>query len=180
MYGGLTIPPVEIPAHNLGGGHMKPLRTSVISIVLLCGVGAFPQSKSPFLGTWDLDPTQSEFSSTPVKSLTVVFSKESPKMLAWHGHGIDGDGKPIDIAWSGAEDGSMHPTIESGKETFNQSARKEDETILRHGEFDDGSFDSRLAVSSDGKTLVDEITGKSKDGKESKEKHVYHRVSAHQ
>lgn len=96
---------------------MKPLRAGVISIVLLWGLGTFSQSKSPMLGTWKLDATQSDLGSGSVKSLTLIVSKETPEMLAWHGHGMSGDGKPIDIAWSGPEDGSMHPTMQSGKAT---------------------------------------------------------------
>ncbi|HEY7352705.1 MAG TPA: hypothetical protein VH596_08060 [Terriglobales bacterium] len=157
---------------------MKRLCTGTISIIMFWALAVSAQSKSPIVGTWNLDTAKSEFSSTRVKSLTVVFSQDTPDMLVWHGQGIDGDGKPMDIAWSGPENGSMHSTMENGKPTFNQSAKKaEDGAILRHGEFDEGSFDSRLKVSSDGKTLVDEIFAKSKDGKESKEKHVYRRVS---
>jgi hypothetical protein len=71
----------------------------------------------------------------------------------------------------------MHPTIHNGKADFNQSARKEqDGTMVREGEDKDGSWEARSKVSADGKTLIDEITTKSKDGKETKETDVYQRV----
>ena len=97
-------------------------------------------------------------------------------MYSWHGRGKTKDGKPVDIAWSGPEDGSMHPTFEEGKSSFSQSAKREGDAIHRHGEWDGGSFDARMTISPDGNTLVDDIVGVSKDGKKTKEKDVFHRV----
>ena len=74
----------------------------------------------------------------------------------------------------------MHPTIRNGKADFNQSASKEqDGTMVRRGEDKDGSWEARSKVSADGKTLTDEITTKSKDGKETKDTDVYQRVPPH-
>jgi hypothetical protein len=158
---------------------MKLFCAILIGMVLFCA-SAFAQKNSPFLGTWELDQTQSKLSpDTAIKSLTVVISQESPQMYSWHGSGKANDGKPVDIAWSGPEDGSMHPTIQEGKPSFSQSARKEGKAVHRHGEWDGGSFDARMTVSADGITLVDEIESVSKDGKETREKDVFHRVSAH-
>ena len=51
--------------------------------------------------------------------------------------------------------------------------------MVRRGEDNDGSFEARSKVSADGNTLTDEITVKSKDGKETKERDVYQRVPSH-
>lgn len=160
---------------------MKLWHALVVSMILLCGMPVFSQSQSAFIGKWELDTNQSELSanSSSIKSLTLEISKDSQKMLTWHGHGMDKDGKSFDIAWSGPEDGSKHPTMFNGNATLNQYAKKVNEAILRHGEDDNGYFDSRMTISQDGKTLTDEIVDKSKDGKETREKEVFHRVSAH-
>jgi hypothetical protein len=73
----------------------------------------------------------------------------------------------------------MHPGLLNGKPAGQQSVRKEsDGTIVRHGEdsTDGSTFDARGSLSPDGKTFTDEITEKSKDCKESREKQVWHRV----
>jgi len=47
----------------------------------------------------------------------------------------------------------------------------------RHGEEADGSsFDARSIISDDGNSMTDEITTKSKDGQETKQKYAYNRV----
>jgi hypothetical protein len=58
------------------------------------------------------------------------------------------------------------------------SARKEGDTLLRHSEDLGGSSDYRATLSSDGNTATEEMTTKSKDGKETKGKTVWHRVSS--
>jgi hypothetical protein len=68
----------------------------------------------------------------------------------------------------------------NGKPVGQMSVTKEsDGTIVRHGEdsTDGSTFDARGSLSPDGKTFTDEITEKSKEGKESKEKQVWQRVA---
>jgi hypothetical protein len=127
-------------------------------IVVVFTANAFSQGKSAFVGTWELDAARSVFTTTKVKSLTLVISQESPKMFSWKGNGTDGEGRAFELAWSGAEDGSMHPTLQNGeKTTTDQGATKDQGAIHRRGKDPDGTFESTLTVSSDGKTLTDEI-----------------------
>jgi hypothetical protein len=163
-----------------GGANMRKAFMYVTVAALLAATCVFSQTKSSFVGTWKLDTAQSEMGPEPTKSLTVIILKDTPEVLSWQGHGVDDKGQPFSLAWKGPEDGSMHPTIRNGKADSNQSARKEqDGTMVRHGEDNDGSFEARSKVSADGNTLIDEITVKSKDGKETKERDVYQRVPSH-
>lgn len=68
----------------------------------------------------------------------------------------------------------MHPfENESGE----QSVRRDGNVLIRHGEISDGStFDARDSLSADGNTFTEEMTIKSKDGKEEKGNYVWHRV----
>jgi hypothetical protein len=159
------------------------MRTSFLSAttigVLALGI-ASAQSKHSDVGTWKVDISQSTFGSEPApKSITVVILKDTPQMLSWRVHGIDDKGKPFAYSWSGPEDGTMHPVMQNGKEIAKQSAKREDDgTLLRHGEEPDGSaFDARDKTSDDGNAITEEITEKSKDGKESTNKTVYHRAA---
>lgn len=141
----------------------------------------FAQNNRSGVGTWKMDASQSDFGSDPApRSVTITVLKDTPEMLSWRVHLIDGKGKAISYSWSGPENGSMHPVMQNGKEIGKQSARKEDDgSLLRHGEDPDGSsFDARSKISDDGNTMTEEATEKSKDGKETKAKTVYHRASA--
>jgi hypothetical protein len=147
--------------------------------ILAVSVG-LAQDKPSFTGDWKLDIAQSDFGSEPApKSMGGTVFKETPQMLSYRVHGVDDKGKPFVYSWSGPEDGSMHPMMMKGKPVGQQSVRKEsDGTFVRHGEdsTDGSTFDARGSLSQDGKTFTDEITEKSKDGKENREKQVLHRV----
>jgi hypothetical protein len=157
------------------------MRKSILSATAICvlfGVTTWGQSKHSLVGTWNVDIAQSTFGSDPVpKSITVEILKDTPQLLAWSVHGIDGNGKAFAYSWNGPVDGTMHPVMQNGKEIGKQSAKREDDgTLDRHDEDPDGSvFDARGKLSDDGNTVVEEATEKSKDGKEIKTKAVYRR-----
>ena len=159
------------------------MRKAFVSAVFACtllAVSAWAQSKQSMVGTWTMDVSQSDFGSEPApKSGTVTVLKDTPEMLSWRVHMVDDKGKSISYSWSGPQDGSMHPVMQNGKEVSKQSAKREENgSLLRHDEGPDGSsFDARLKVSDDGNTVTDEVTIRAKDGKESKQKVISHRVT---
>lgn len=147
---------------------------------LLFGL-ASAQSTQSAVGTWKMDMSQSDFGAGPApKSSTVTVLKDTPTMLSWRVHMLDEKGKSVAYSWSGPEDGSMHPVMQNGKEISKQSAKRQDDgSLVRHGEDTDGSsFDARGRISDDGNTITEDVTAKTNDGKESKQKYVYHRSSA--
>jgi hypothetical protein len=159
---------------------MKRLAFFCVLITVSIGLA---QDKPSAVGTWKLDIAHSDFGSDPApKSLTLIILKDTPQMTSWRVRGVDDKGKPFAFSWSGPVDGSMHPMMVGGKPSGGQQSgkREQDGTIVRHGEdsTDGSSFDARSSESSDGSTITDEITAKSKDGKESKEKQVWHRVGS--
>jgi hypothetical protein len=152
------------------------LATLSISTVVLA------QGKPSFVGNWKMDIAQSDLGSEPApKSVTGTILKDTPQMMSWSELVVDDKGKRVAYSWSGPEDGSMHPLMMDGKPNGgHQSMKKEqDGTNVLHGEEPDGSsFESRYSLSPDGNTFTAETTAKSKDGKESREKAVWHRVGA--
>jgi hypothetical protein len=102
--------------------------------------------------------------------------KDTPTMLSWRAHVVSDKGEDVS-SWGGPTDGTLRPVTQNGKEISKQSAKREaDGSLHRHGEQPDGSsFDAYSKVSNDGTTITDEITVKPKDGKEVKQKLVYHR-----
>ena len=157
------------------------MRRSIFSLTAICvlfGVSTWAQTKHSQVGTWNLDIAQSTFGSEPApESITVVILKDTPQLLSWRVREVDEKGKVFAYSWSGPADGSMHPVMSDGKEIGKQSAKREDGGALdRHGEEPDGTvFDARDKLSDDGNTILEEVTEKSKDGKETKTKTVYHR-----
>jgi hypothetical protein len=146
--------------------------------ILAVSIG-LAQDKPSLVGSWKLDIAQSELGPGPApKSVAGTIFKESPQMFSYRSHGIDDKGKPFSEAWSGPEDGSMHPVIRNGKPSGQSGfTREPDGTLVWHSEDADGSTGvGRLSISPDGNTSTTEGTSKSKDGKESKEKQVWHRV----
>jgi hypothetical protein len=158
---------------------MRRILLTAAAVGLLLAISARGQEKHSAVGTWKVDIAKSDFGSDPKpKSITVVILKDTPEMLSWRVRGMDKQGRVFAYSWKGPEDGSMHPVMQNGKELGKQSAKREDDgSMLRHGEFSDGtSFDARSKISDDGNTMTEEASEKYKDGKETKGRTVYHRV----
>jgi hypothetical protein len=137
------------------------------------------QDKPSMAGNWKLDIGQSEFGSEPApKSEAGTIFKDTPQMFSYRVHGVDAKGKAFWYSWKGPEDGSMHPGLMNGKPSGQASfTRDQDGTLVQHSQDADGSTgEARISMSPDGNTATLEGTSKSKDGKESRDKQVWHRV----
>jgi hypothetical protein len=152
---------------------------AILWALLAVSVG-LAQDKPSMAGSWKWDSTQSDFGSeTAPRSMTCTTLKDTPQMLSYRIHGVDDKGKPFVFSWSGPEDGSMHPTLMNGKPSGQTGYKKgQDGTLVAHGEDAGGyAFEDHISLSPDGNTLTIESNLKSKDGKENREKQVWHRVA---
>ena len=136
-----------------------------------------------YVGTWKLDTSQSDFGTDPPpQSVTLTLEKDSPKLGSFHVSLIGHNGKAMSYSWSGPMDGTMHPVTDAnGKTLANESLKKQsDGTVLRHAEdpSDGSSFDAVSRIAADGNTMFDEITERTKDGKQTKQKYVFRRAGA--
>ncbi len=156
---------------------------AVFSILIGSAIG-LAQKKPSLAGNWKLDTAQSEFGSDPApKSMICTVLKDTPQMLSYRAHVVDDKGKSLAFSWSGPLDGSVHPVLHDGKSVAQQSVtREQDGTLVRRGEdsTDGSSFEVRDSISPDGNTLTEEATTKSKDGKENRQKSVWHRIGGSQ
>src|SRR5947209_5883108 len=146
----------------------RPFAFSIACLLVFAGI-ALAQNSPSAVGTWKMDASQSDFGSEPApKAMTLTIFKDTPRMVSWRVRYVDAKGKVTTYSWSGPPDGSMHSVMQNGKAVSKQSAKKEaNGVLLRHGEDSDGSsFDAVSTISEDGKTVTDDITMKSKDGKE--------------
>jgi hypothetical protein len=147
--------------------------------LVICASAVLAQDKPSFVGDWKLDVSQSDFGSEPApKSMAATTKIDTPQMLSYRLHGVDDKGKAFSYSWSGPQDGSMHPFMVNGKPAGRQGVKREQDTLVRHGDdsSDGSSFDARTQLSADGNTITDETTDTSKDGKVTKQKAVWHRV----
>jgi hypothetical protein len=162
---------------------MRKVFVSAVSACTFFVLGSAAQSEHSQVGTWEMDVSQSSFGSDPApKAATLKVLKDTPKMLSWRVQLVDDKGNAMSFSWSGPKDGSMHPVMQNGKEVSKQSAKMEgDGSLHRHGEDPDGtSFDAYSKPSDNNTSITDEITSRTKDGKESKAKTVYRRIAAKQ
>jgi hypothetical protein len=146
--------------------------------ILAVSIG-LAQDKPSMAGSWKLDITQSDFGSEPApKSMAGTIQKETPQMLSFRVHGVDDKGKAFWYSWRGPEDGSKHPMLVNGKPSGQTGfTRDQDGTLVQHNEEADGStVEGHISLSPDGNTMTIEGNSKSKDGKESRDKQVWHRV----
>ena len=163
---------------------LKKTSALTLLVVLLSASLAVAQTKGAKqsgVGVWKLDVTQSKFGSaeSSVKSATLTILKDTPDAMAWRWEGVDATGKSIAFSWSGPLDGSMQDLKDGNGQAVGKTSMKRDgDVLVRRGDLPDGgSFEARATVSSNGNTLTDVETDKSKDGKAVTDTTVYHRVA---
>ena len=126
--------------------------------------------------------SQSDFGSEPApKSGMLTILTDTAQKYSYRARGIDDQGQPFVVSWSGPADGSMHPILLNGKPSGQTSGfkREPDGTMVRSGERPDGStLEVRMSLSPDGNTLTDDFVSKAKDGTVTKTKQVWQRSSA--
>ena len=140
-------------------------------------------TKASMVGTWKMDLTKtSTGGSEPApKAVTLTILTDTPKSSSWRVDVVNAKGESNSFSWSGPVDGSLQPVKGPKGEVLLQESlsRDKDGAVLRHGEAPDGSsFDGRATLSADGNTITDVVTSKTKDGKTTKETHVYQRATA--
>lgn len=124
----------------------------------------FAQSSSS-VGTWKYDATQSDFGSQPKpKSMTLVITKDTPQMLAWHVTEIDAAGKTVHESWSGPQDGSMH-TLRATEGNGQAGFQNNNGELSIHWKMPNGmSAESQVTNSDEGKTMTEHVTGTAPNG----------------
>lgn len=142
----------------------------ILSIVLAAAIGLSAQSMHLAAGsTWKMNVAASDFGSMPApKSDMFVITKDTDKMLIWHGNTVAADGKVTRFSWSGPEDGALRPVDANGdKASFTPDGKG-------HWVMADGTtMEQVMSVSDDKMTVTFNNTFKDKSGKESHTKTVY-------
>ncbi len=86
---------------------MKMNRFLLISAMLsLSAISTF--AASPFLGTWKLNESKSNFALGATKNHTVTYTEAEGGMIMLTVDGTDKEGKPVHWTWTGKFDGKPY------------------------------------------------------------------------
>jgi hypothetical protein len=151
------------------------MKTATIGLTLafcfLAGTACL--AADPLMGTWKLNEAKSKFTPGTAKFNTVTFKSMLGNIKVTQ-DGIDANGKPMHVEWSGKFDGKDYPaTGDPNADT--RSYRKVDDrtlelTVKKNGKV---TVTGRTAVSVDGKSRTSTVSGTTPKGKKFKNVVVY-------
>ena len=129
----------------------------------------------PQMGTWKLNEAKSKITPGTTKFTTVTF-KSMLGNIKVSNDGVDGNGKPIHVEWSGKFDGKDYPVTGSpdsdGRSYTKVNNRTLRVTVKKNGKV---TATAQTVVSADGKTRTSTVSGTTAKGKKFHNTAVYDR-----
>ncbi len=153
-------------------GHMKTKTFGLILSFFFFG-SAICFAADPHMGTWKLNEAKSKITPGTAKFTTVTFKNTSGN-IGVTADGMDANGKPMHVEWSGKFDGKDY-RVTGDPNADTRAYRKVDDrtlevTIKKKGKV---TVTSRTVVSADGKTRTGNVSGTTPNGKKFKNVAVY-------
>jgi len=153
-------------------GHMKTKTFGLILSFFFFG-SAICFAADPHMGTWKLNEAKSKITPGTAKFTTVTFKNTSGN-IGVTADGMDANGKPMHVEWSGKFDGKDY-RVTGDPNADTRAYRKVDDrtlevTIKKNGKV---TVKSRTVVSADGKTRTGNVSGTTPNGKKFKNVAVY-------
>ena len=152
---------------------MMKTRIAVIALALSLIPAAACFAADPHMGTWKLNEANSNMTPGTTKFASVTF-KNVMGSLKVTGDGVDANGKPIHVEWSGKFDGKDYP-VTGDPSADTRSYRKVDDRTLEVTVKKGGKVivTARTMVSTDGKIRTSTVSGITPKGKKFKNVAVY-------
>jgi hypothetical protein len=168
------LPLKNIDDKSKSGFHRR-MKTATIGLtVAFCFLaGTACLAADPLMGTWKLNEAKSKFTPGTAKFNTVTFKSMLGNIKVTQ-DGIDANGKPMHVEWSGKFDGKDYAaTGDPNADT--RSYRKVDDrtlelTVKKNGKV---TVTGRTVVSGDGKSRTSTVSGTTPKGKKFKNVVVY-------
>jgi len=151
------------------------MKTRTIGLTLaFCFLGAAAcLAADPQIGTWKLNEAKSKITPGTLKNTQVVCSSMFGQMKV-KSDGVDANGKPIHVEWSGKFDGKDYP-VSGDPNSDTRSYTKANERTLTTANKKNGKVrvTGQVVISADGKTRTVTINGTTPKGKRFKNVAVY-------
>jgi hypothetical protein len=146
---------------------MTHMRIRTIGLTLaLCFLGAAAcLAADPQAGTWKLNEAKSKITAGTLK-FTSVTSKSMFGQVKVKSDGIDANGKPIHVEWSGKVDGKDYP-LSGDPNSDTRSYTKVNERTLTSTNKKNGKVrvTGKIVISADGKSRTVTVNGTTPKGK---------------
>jgi hypothetical protein len=156
-------------------GSMKHMKTKTIGLTLaFCFLGgAMCFAADPQMGTWKLNEAKSKITPGTLKNTHVVYSNMLGQVKV-KSDGIDANGKPVHVEWSGKFDGKDYP-VSGDPNSDTRSYTKVNERTLTIMNKKNGkvTVTGQIVVSADGKSRTVSLNGTTPKGKKFKNVAVY-------
>jgi hypothetical protein len=160
---------------NQNPGSMERMKTKALGLTLaFCFLGgAMCFAADPQMGTWKLNETKSKITPGTLKNTHVVYSSMLGQVKV-KSDGIDANGKPIHVEWSGKFDGKDYP-VTGDPNSDTRSYTKVNERTLTTTAKKNGkvTVTGQIVVSPDGKSRTVTLNGITPKGKKFKNVVVY-------
>jgi hypothetical protein len=152
---------------------MMKTRTAVTVLALSLIPAGACFAANPLMGTWKLNEAKSKMTPGTMKFTTVTFKYMLGNVKVTN-EGVDPNGKPIHVEWSGKFDGKDYP-VTGDPNVDTRAYRKVDDrtleaTIKKNGKV---TVTAKSVVSADGKSRTSTVNGTTPKGKKFKNVAVY-------
>lgn len=127
----------------------------------------------PQAGTWNLNESKSKITPGTLKNTHVVYSSMFGQVKV-KSDGIDANGKPIHVEWSGKVDGKDYP-VSGDPNSDTRSYTRVNERTLTSTNKKNGKerVTAQIVISADGKSRTVTVNGTTPKGKKFKNVAVY-------
>jgi hypothetical protein len=149
------------------------IRTIGLTLTFSFLAGAVCLAADPQMGTWKLNESKSKITPGTLKNTHVVYSSMFGQVKV-KSDGIDANGKPIHVEWSGKLDGKDYP-VSGDSNSDTRSYTKVNEPTLTTANKKNGKVrvTGQIVVSADGKTRTVTLNGTTPKQKKFKNVAVY-------
>src|SRR6266852_7327372 len=153
------------------------IRTIALSLAFCFLGAAVCFAADPQMGTWKLNGAKSKITPGTTKFTTVTFKNMFGNVKVTS-DGIDANGKPAHVEWSGKFDGKDYP-VTGSPDSDARSYTKVNDRTLQFTAKKNGKViaTAHTAVSADGKTRTSTVSGTNPKGKKFRNIAVYDKAS---
>ncbi len=149
------------------------IKTIGLALAFCFLAGSACLAADPQMGTWKLNEAKSKITPGTLKNTQVVYSSMLGQVKI-KSDGIDANGKPIHVEWSGKFDGKDYP-VSGDPNSDARSYTKVNERTLTTANKKNGkvTVTGQIVVSADGKSRTLTLNGTTPKGKKFKNVAVY-------